>query len=63
MSHYLVAILPKISAIRGQTAAREVGDRARQAGLFETAQHLPLGFRTPVNINGGTDLRPRAKGR
>lgn len=28
---------------------------ARQAGLFETVQHLPLGFRTPVN-NGGTDL-------
>ncbi|MBZ4754041.1 salmochelin/enterobactin export ABC transporter IroC, partial [Salmonella enterica subsp. enterica serovar Typhimurium] len=40
---------------RPDSSDTEVESAARRAGLFETVQHLPLGFRTPVN-NGGTDL-------
>ncbi|MGS9092450.1 ATP-binding cassette domain-containing protein, partial [Salmonella enterica subsp. enterica serovar Infantis] len=40
---------------RPNSSDTEVEISARQSGLFENVQHLPLGFRTPVN-NGGTDL-------
>ncbi|EHW7367072.1 salmochelin/enterobactin export ABC transporter IroC [Salmonella enterica] len=48
-------IAENIRYSRPDSSDTEVEIAARQAGLFETVQHLPLGFRTPVN-NGGTDL-------
>ncbi len=48
-------IAENIRYSRPNSSDTEVEIAARQAGLFETVQHLPLGFRTPVN-NGGTDL-------
>ncbi|EAY2465861.1 salmochelin/enterobactin export ABC transporter IroC [Salmonella enterica] len=48
-------IAENIRYSRPDSSDTEVEIAARRAGLFETVQHLPLGFRTPVN-NGGTDL-------
>ncbi|HEE0152318.1 TPA: ABC transporter ATP-binding protein, partial [Salmonella enterica] len=48
-------IAENIRYSRPDSSDTEVESAARRAGLFETVQHLPLGFRTPVN-NGGTDL-------
>ncbi len=48
-------IAENIRYSRPDSSDTEVEIAARQAGLFETVQHLPQGFRTPVN-NGGTDL-------
>ncbi|ECC3879317.1 ABC transporter ATP-binding protein [Salmonella enterica subsp. indica] len=48
-------IAENIRYSRPDSSNTEVEIAARRAGLFETVQHLPQGFRTPVN-NGGTDL-------
>ncbi|EBE4781156.1 salmochelin/enterobactin export ABC transporter IroC [Salmonella enterica] len=48
-------IAENIRYSRPDSSDTEVEIAARRAGLFETVQHLPQGFRTPVN-NGGTDL-------
>lgn len=48
-------IAENIRYSRPDSSDTEVEIAARRAGLFETIQHLPQGFRTPVN-NGGTDL-------
>ncbi|EBL7064096.1 ABC transporter ATP-binding protein [Salmonella enterica] len=48
-------IAENIRYSRPDSSDTEVEIAARRAGLFEAVQHLPLGFRTPVN-NGGTDL-------
>ncbi|EBG2395337.1 ABC transporter ATP-binding protein [Salmonella enterica subsp. enterica] len=48
-------IAENIRYSRPDSSDTEVEIAARRAGLFETVQHLPLGFRTPVN-HGGTDL-------
>ncbi|ECU9650323.1 ABC transporter ATP-binding protein [Salmonella enterica] len=48
-------IAENIRYSRPDSSDTKVEIAARRAGLFETVQHLPLGFRTPVN-NGGTDL-------
>ncbi|ECF4922507.1 TPA: salmochelin/enterobactin export ABC transporter IroC [Salmonella enterica subsp. enterica serovar Vietnam] len=48
-------IAENIRYSRPDSSDTEVEIATRRAGLFETVQHLPQGFRTPVN-NGGTDL-------
>ncbi|MEA7543832.1 hypothetical protein ONO12_26635, partial [Salmonella enterica subsp. enterica serovar Montevideo] len=40
-------IAENIRYSRPDSSDTEVEIAARQAGLFETVQHLPLGFRTP----------------
>lgn len=48
-------IAENIRYARPASSDTEVETAARQAGLFETVQHLPQGFRTPVS-NGGASL-------
>ncbi|SUI46990.1 ATP-binding protein [Salmonella enterica subsp. indica] len=48
-------IAENIRYVRPASSDTEVETAARQAGLFETVQHLPQGFRTPVS-NGGASL-------
>lgn len=48
-------IAENIRYSRPASSNTEVEIAAQRAGLLETVQHLPQGFRTPIN-NGGADL-------